>query len=144
MPGFLATAENELNIREAGNTSAALVGRLPLHAIGSVLADEGEWLKIRSGGVEGYVAAQYTVRGEEALHLALSVLKNAEGGYHEPTEAYAMNGGSTDPENPTVPSVTPPEGANGLVVCIDPGHQQHGISEMEPKETRTTSISAKP
>ncbi len=138
---FLAKAENGLNIRADKSTASEVIGRLPLHAFGSVTADEGDWLKIKSGGVEGYVSAQYTVRGKDALALALSVLKKAEDGYNEPAEAYKI--GEEPTAEPAAPTVAPSESPSGLVVCIDAGHQQHGISEMEPNGPGSTVMKAK-
>lgn len=143
---FIATAENGLNVREGANTSAKIVGRLPKNAFGTVLETADGWLKVKSGDVEGYASAEFAVIGEEALALALSVLKNQEGGYYEPQEAYVVadsGNEGTDPGSVTPPPVTPHQGANGLSVCIDAGHQQHGISEMEPNGPGSTVMKAK-
>lgn len=51
---------------------------------------------------------------------------------------------STQPAaQPTAPAVTPSANGGGRIVCIDAGHQQHGISDTEPNGPGSTEMKAK-
>ena len=56
-------------------------------------------------------------------------------------------GQNPDQAEATVPSAepvaTPPANGGGRIVCIDAGHQQHGISEQEPNGPGSTEMKAK-
>ena len=60
-----------LNIRNEGNSSASIVGFIRKYGGGEVLAEDGEWVRISSGGLTGYVKKEYIATGEEAQQLAL-------------------------------------------------------------------------
>ena len=66
-----------VNIRSKANTDSDVVGKIYDHAaaqiIETVTADDGEWYKISSGSVEGYIKAEYFVTGAEAQELATQV-----------------------------------------------------------------------
>ena len=72
---FVVTADS-LNVREQPSTDSAVIGGISKNGGGTVLevVDEN-WLKIRSGIVEGYVAKTYTLTGEEGYEAALALLK---------------------------------------------------------------------
>lgn len=70
----LANVENHLNIREEPNEEAELVGILQKNAGCNIVETEGEWSKIESGKVTGYVKTEYLVTGEEANALAEEVM----------------------------------------------------------------------
>lgn len=63
----VAQVEDYVNVREAADENSKSVGKLYNEAVAAVIAEEGEWLKIQSGSVEGYVKAEYVVVGDEAL-----------------------------------------------------------------------------
>ena len=49
------------------------LGKFYNEAVGTLVAEEGDWLLITSGSVTGYVKKQYCVAGEEAAELAKQV-----------------------------------------------------------------------
>ncbi len=69
----VADVEGNLNVREAPGTDADLVGKMPNNAGCDILGTEGEWTKIRSGKVEGYVKSEFLLSGETALARAEEV-----------------------------------------------------------------------
>lgn len=71
----VANCEGNLNVREEPSSSGKLVGKMPEHAGCEVLEVAGDWIKITSGEVTGYVSADYIVTGEEARVLADSVAR---------------------------------------------------------------------
>ena len=55
-----------VNIRETPGTDGTVLGTIADGGGCEVLGTEGEWTKIQSGGLEGYVSSQYLVTGQEA------------------------------------------------------------------------------
>lgn len=73
--GF-AQCDSQLNIRKSPDTNSDIIGLLDNNDLVYVEStDEYGWSKIFSGGIEGYVAAEYIATGEEADKIA------AETGY---------------------------------------------------------------
>ena len=71
---FIVTnVNNYLNLRNAPSTDGAIIGKITKNAGGEILEDLGAWYHILSGGIEGYIAAEFCVTGEEAAALAPSV-----------------------------------------------------------------------
>lgn len=66
----IAQVENHLNIRDGAGEEYELVGKLPVDAGCEILSTEGEWCKIRSGKVTGYVKGEYLLTGEDAANRA--------------------------------------------------------------------------
>ena len=71
--GIAVVAEGNLNVREAPGTDAALVGKMPNHAACEILSVDGEWTKVQSGEVSGYVKSEFLVTGADAVALAEEV-----------------------------------------------------------------------
>lgn len=69
----VADADGNLNVREAASTDADVVGKMPNNAGCEILGVEGEWTKIKSGKVEGYVKSEYLLSGDAALARAEEV-----------------------------------------------------------------------
>lgn len=69
----VADADGNLNVREAASTEADVVGKMPNNAGCEILGVEGEWTKIKSGKVEGYVKSEYLLSGDAALARAEEV-----------------------------------------------------------------------
>ncbi len=65
--------DGNLNVREAPGTEASLVGKMPNNAGCEILGEEGEWTKISSGDVAGYVKSEYLLTGEAAVARAEEV-----------------------------------------------------------------------
>ena len=68
--GIAEVDEGNLNVREGAGTDFNLVGKMPNHAACEILEIEGEWYKIQSGEVTGYVKGEYLITGDEAARLA--------------------------------------------------------------------------
>lgn len=66
----IADVEETLNIRKGPSTDTEFVGSMNPGAIATVLGTEGEWTKIKSGDVEGYVLSEFVLTGESAEELA--------------------------------------------------------------------------
>lgn len=69
----VANVDGNLNIREAASTEADVVGKMPNNAGCEILGEEGEWTKIKSGKVEGYVKSEYLLSGNAAIARAEEV-----------------------------------------------------------------------
>lgn len=69
--GVITGVRNYLNMRSGPSTDHAIVGVIFKNCGVEILEDHGEWMKISSGGVEGYVASEYITTGEQARRLAL-------------------------------------------------------------------------
>lgn len=69
----IANVDNHLNIREGAGEDYNLVGKLPKDAGCEILATEGEWSKIQSGEVTGYVKTEFLFTGEVAVQRAAEV-----------------------------------------------------------------------
>lgn len=69
----IASVENHLNIREGAGEEFDLVGALPVDAGCEILSQEGEWYKIESGKVTGYVKGEFLLTGEAAAARAEEV-----------------------------------------------------------------------
>ena len=77
-----------VNIREEANTDSAIVGKIYNNCAATILetvqGEGGDWYRIQSGTVTGYIKAQYFITGEDAEKLAQSIGRefvtvNAEG-----------------------------------------------------------------
>ena len=68
-----ANVTDYVNIRQEGSKESERVGVLPKGAAAQVVEQEGDWTKITSGSVEGYVRSDLLVFGEEAKknHMAV-------------------------------------------------------------------------
>lgn len=68
---LMADVDKEMNVRADANAESAIVGTLHKGDLATVVEDQGEWIKITSGNVEGYVKSDYCVTGEEAFDYAM-------------------------------------------------------------------------
>ncbi len=66
----IANVEETLNIRSNPSAEAEFVGQMNNGAIAIVEGTEGEWTKIKSGDVEGYVLTEYVLTGASAEEFA--------------------------------------------------------------------------
>lgn len=67
----IATVDNYLNIRSEANLEGEVIGKLYNHSVGELMEEvEDGWYRIQSGSVDGYVKAEYVLRGEEGKALA--------------------------------------------------------------------------
>ncbi len=67
---MVTVTDMALNVRAAASTDSDIVGKMFAGSAATVLAREGEWVKIQSGDVQGYVHSDYCVFGEDAKALA--------------------------------------------------------------------------
>jgi cell wall-associated NlpC family hydrolase len=65
----ISIANDYVNIRKEPNTESEIVGKLYRGCATDILEVEGEWVKIHSGKVDGYIKAEYLAIGEEAAAL---------------------------------------------------------------------------
>lgn len=61
-----------LNVRKEPNAEAEVLGKIYKNGAAIVLEQVGDWYKIESGSVTGYIAAKYVVVGDEAACKAAS------------------------------------------------------------------------
>lgn len=66
----LIRVEGYLNVREAPGSDGKIIGKLMENSACEILDTEGEWAHITSGGIEGYINAQYLLTGDEAKEAA--------------------------------------------------------------------------
>ena len=73
----ISNVDNYLNVREAPSEEAPIIGKMPSKAAGEVLevSEDGQWLKMQSGPVTGYVKAEYIMTGDTAKQFALENAK---------------------------------------------------------------------
>lgn len=64
-----------LNIRETPGQDGKIIGKLEGDSACEILATEGEWYQISSGGLTGYISSAYVLTGEEAKEKALGLVK---------------------------------------------------------------------
>ncbi|MDY4970376.1 MAG: cell wall hydrolase [Lachnospiraceae bacterium] len=61
-----ANVENSLNIRKKPDEKSDVVGKLFRGCTAEVIDEKGDWYKISSGGVKGWVSKDYVLTGEKA------------------------------------------------------------------------------
>ena len=73
--GMSVISSGNLNIRQGASTDSEVVGILTNHNACELLEDAGDWYKVTSGKVTGYVSKQYLVTGDEAESIAEQEIK---------------------------------------------------------------------
>ena len=63
-------SEGNLNTRKKASVSSEIVGKMTKHNGCEILKTKGEWTKIKSGNVTGYVKTEYLITGKKALKIA--------------------------------------------------------------------------
>ena len=63
----VATVDDYVNVRKKPSTDSKVVGKLYKNNVGTVLATKGDWYKIKSGNVTGYVKSDYVAVDNESL-----------------------------------------------------------------------------
>lgn len=86
----IANVDNHLNVRETPDESGKLVGKMSNNAACEVLGEEGDWIHIKSGKVEGYCHKDYLLTGVfarlRAEEVVTSVAEATSGGLRVRTE----------------------------------------------------------
>lgn len=73
--GIVTVSEGKVNIRDVASTDGKIVGKIGRDAGCDILGEEGEWLHVKSGKVEGYIKGEYVLTGSDALEKASTLLK---------------------------------------------------------------------
>ncbi len=68
----IAQVNEYLNVRAEANEGAEVIGKIYPNGAATVLEVVGDWTKITSGSVTGYVASQYIIVGNEEVCKAAS------------------------------------------------------------------------
>lgn len=71
----IAQVTNYVNIRSKADEESEILGKLYNNSAAKVLKKEGDWYKIESGSVTGYVNADFLVTGDSVIELAKKVGK---------------------------------------------------------------------
>ena len=74
----IANVDNNLNIRKGADETSSLVGKMPKDSACEILGQEGEWSKITSGKVEGYVKTEFLFTGSDARIKAMDLISTYE------------------------------------------------------------------
>ena len=69
----IADCDGYVNVRQTPDSEGEVVGKLYNHSAGTWLGKEGDWYKISSGNVVGYVKGEYVKTGQAAVKLAAEV-----------------------------------------------------------------------
>lgn len=67
----VSVARDYINVRKTAKANGTIIGKLPGKAGCEVLSESGDFYKIRSGKVTGYVSKKYLATGKRAESLAL-------------------------------------------------------------------------
>ena len=62
----ISNVTSYLNVRKGPGTNYKVVGKMPGYSVCEVLSEEGDWYKIKSGKVTGYVSKEFILTGYEA------------------------------------------------------------------------------
>ncbi|MGN0416159.1 MAG: NlpC/P60 family protein [Agathobacter sp.] len=68
--GIAAVSEGNLNVRSRATTDSKAVGMMTKHAACEILGKRGDWYRVQSGKVRGFVRGDYLIKGDEALEIA--------------------------------------------------------------------------
>ena len=121
-----------VNIRDGASTEANVIDSAA-HGVSFVMVgEENDFYKIALNSGTAYIS-KTCASFCRTLNAAVPTAPEPE------KDDPSNNGYVINPGNPAavVPST------NGYTVCIDPGHQQHGISEQEPNGPGSSVMKAK-
>ena len=66
----IANVADYVNIRSDANTNSKVLGKLYSNGAAKILETEGDWLKIESGNVTGYIMSDYLLTGPDVYGVA--------------------------------------------------------------------------
>lgn len=69
----IAQVDQWVNIRKGPGTDTEILGKLYNNSVGHYVEEDGDWVKITSGTVTGWVNQEYVVKGLDALKIARDV-----------------------------------------------------------------------
>lgn len=67
----MSQVDNYVNVRSVPSTDGEIVGKIYNNCAATIVATEGEWYKIESGNVSGYIKSEYFITGDAAEAKAL-------------------------------------------------------------------------
>lgn len=70
----IANVENNLNVRAKAAENSSLVGKMPKDSACEIVGQEGDWTKMKSGKVEGYVKTEFLFTGSAARIKAMELI----------------------------------------------------------------------
>ncbi len=70
---IIADVSYYVNVRDIPSEDGEVVGKLYRNSAGEWLDKDGDWYKIKSGNVTGYVKSEFVVSGEAAVEMAKKV-----------------------------------------------------------------------
>ena len=115
MPLAVAAPNVYLNIHTDASLGSEVIGKLYSNDVAKILRDNGgDWVRIQSGKLVGYVLSEYLVRGDEAQLLSELVKKNV----------------ATVDQNEEV-QVHRYKSRNGVMMTVSPGEQIDVEEDME-------------
>lgn len=71
----ISSVDNYLNVRDQPSENGNIIGKMTSKSAGEILekTEDGEWYKIQSGSVTGYVKSEYILTGDAAKQEAMEV-----------------------------------------------------------------------
>lgn len=69
----ISNVVNYVNIRKKPNEESKVVGKLYSNSAATIIEQDKDWYKVKSGSVTGYINAEYLVTGEKVDKLAKTV-----------------------------------------------------------------------
>ena len=116
MPLAVAAPNVYLNIHTDASLGSEVIGKLYSNDVAKILRDNGgDWVRIQSGKLVGYVLSEYLVRGDEAQLLSELVKKNV----------------ATVDQNEEEVQVHRYKSRNGVMMTVSPGEQIDVEEDME-------------
>ena len=79
-----------LNVRESPSTSANVVTVLPANASFDIIAEEGDWYKIKYQDYEGYVSKQYVNISQTTVNTNIPAKANSKGTVNINSNLYVL------------------------------------------------------
>lgn len=71
----LVQVSGYLNVRRTPDPNGDIIGKMQENSVCQIIGQEGDWYQIHSGQVDGYIASQYVITGDEAKAAALEQVK---------------------------------------------------------------------
>lgn len=68
----VAQVNSYVNVRTQPSTDSAVAGKLYNNCVGTIVEQSGDWYRIQSGTLDGWISAPYVVVGDEALLKSVS------------------------------------------------------------------------
>lgn len=69
----IAQVKNYVNIRNKASTKSEVVGKLYKNSAATIVGKDGDWYKIKSGKVKGYIKEDYLITGQAVEEIADSI-----------------------------------------------------------------------